>query len=488
MNKKNEETNPYDEYRRHAVDNEMEILNSKTCGCFFCRSIYDARKVSDWLSDERGETALCPECGMDAVIGDASGVPLSKPLLREMNLAYFGEDYMEKNPAAVRVYCQRYLDGKITHKPHNEELFTKYCTLLAESGDPAANYTLGLFYSGGSEFLNPDLEKACSYFAAPSLHNDERALCKLGRLYSMKVGKVDNPGWAAYECFAKASALGSLEAVYRLSDLYRDGTYCPKDESFAYEALLEGYDECYADFAVDHRRYDVFPEFAYRLAKCYQFGIGVDLDEGLALRYYLLAALGCNVRSAFEGNGDYENLEPDINAQLIVLAKKFRLSTNQPVFDSDTFFDTYGDPNSPDVAPKKFHFLSYNREDGTLDFEIESSKSFILCDIGNLFCGFGAGKIHWSFEDVADCKVSSQTDFEEIMVTDDQNGWKLVHIDEGGNESNVAEIRFYSHESLKKAFKGLSLKDKKAQKKEKDQDQDSDSDSDANDKNGKDNK
>ena len=81
-------------YKKHAEDNEIEIVQSKTCGCFFCRQVFDARNVQEWMDDARGVTALCPECGMDAVIGDASGIEISKPLMKEMNLEFYGEEYM----------------------------------------------------------------------------------------------------------------------------------------------------------------------------------------------------------------------------------------------------------------------------------------------------------------------------------------------------------------------------------------------------------
>ena len=46
---------------------------------------YAIEKEMEWI-DEDGITALCPECGMDAVIGDASGYTVDKNLMKEMNL------------------------------------------------------------------------------------------------------------------------------------------------------------------------------------------------------------------------------------------------------------------------------------------------------------------------------------------------------------------------------------------------------------------
>ncbi|MBO4541392.1 MAG: hypothetical protein J5736_05400, partial [Bacilli bacterium] len=49
--------------KEHAQGNEIEIVKSTNCGCFFCRSIFSARDVQEWIDDENGVTALCPECG-----------------------------------------------------------------------------------------------------------------------------------------------------------------------------------------------------------------------------------------------------------------------------------------------------------------------------------------------------------------------------------------------------------------------------------------
>ena len=39
-------------YKKHAEDNEIEIVQSKKCGCYFCRQVYDARNVQEWIDDD----------------------------------------------------------------------------------------------------------------------------------------------------------------------------------------------------------------------------------------------------------------------------------------------------------------------------------------------------------------------------------------------------------------------------------------------------
>ena len=71
----------------HSLRNRAEIEKSEKCGCFSCVEIFDASEVQSWA--DNNETAVCPYCGIDAVIGDASGVQLSEELLNQMYEKYF---------------------------------------------------------------------------------------------------------------------------------------------------------------------------------------------------------------------------------------------------------------------------------------------------------------------------------------------------------------------------------------------------------------
>ncbi len=43
--------------------------------------------ITGWIG---GDTALCPSCRIDSVIGDAAGFPVTKDFLRAMNRHWFG--------------------------------------------------------------------------------------------------------------------------------------------------------------------------------------------------------------------------------------------------------------------------------------------------------------------------------------------------------------------------------------------------------------
>lgn len=76
-----------DNIYRHALGNRKEVERSALCGCVSCGKLFPATEVVDYV--DAGLTALCPECGIDAIVGDASGVELTAELLAELNKRYF---------------------------------------------------------------------------------------------------------------------------------------------------------------------------------------------------------------------------------------------------------------------------------------------------------------------------------------------------------------------------------------------------------------
>jgi hypothetical protein len=83
----------------HASNHYDEIMASGTCGCFYCTWIFTPDQITNWAGryndgirpppPQNKLFALCPSCGIDAVIGSASGLPITKEFLREMNRYWF---------------------------------------------------------------------------------------------------------------------------------------------------------------------------------------------------------------------------------------------------------------------------------------------------------------------------------------------------------------------------------------------------------------
>ena len=72
-----------------SVNNRKQLEQSSVCGCFYCRKIFNPNEITEWIPEKSG-TALCPCCGIDSVIGEASGFQITEQLLKEMNQYWFG--------------------------------------------------------------------------------------------------------------------------------------------------------------------------------------------------------------------------------------------------------------------------------------------------------------------------------------------------------------------------------------------------------------
>ena len=73
---------------RHAVRNRTEVLKSPVCGCFHCLAVFETSTIRHWI--DTGQTALCPQCNMDSVIGSQSGYELTDEFLGAMRSASKG--------------------------------------------------------------------------------------------------------------------------------------------------------------------------------------------------------------------------------------------------------------------------------------------------------------------------------------------------------------------------------------------------------------
>jgi len=67
---------------------KTKIENDRKCGCFSCLRIFSPGKITEWgMETEDGDevTAICPYCGLDAVIGEYSGFRINAKFLKKMN-------------------------------------------------------------------------------------------------------------------------------------------------------------------------------------------------------------------------------------------------------------------------------------------------------------------------------------------------------------------------------------------------------------------
>lgn len=91
------ETNKEDELiyevaHRNSMLNRPEIEKSKKCGCFHCLRIFNRSEINEWTDNQEnleGDTAICPYCEIDSVLGDASGYDINREFLINMHNFWF---------------------------------------------------------------------------------------------------------------------------------------------------------------------------------------------------------------------------------------------------------------------------------------------------------------------------------------------------------------------------------------------------------------
>lgn len=84
---------------RYTTNNWAQIQASKLCGCCNCMQIFPPDEITAWAGLDldrvddpaavEQQTAMCPRCGNEAVLGDKSGYPINAPFLLRMNEAWF---------------------------------------------------------------------------------------------------------------------------------------------------------------------------------------------------------------------------------------------------------------------------------------------------------------------------------------------------------------------------------------------------------------
>lgn len=87
------------EAQRHSTNNRTTIEASSVCGCFYCMHIFPPADIVAWTGLDlsrfgdpdapNADTALCPRCGSESVIGGASGYAINVPFLSHMHEAWF---------------------------------------------------------------------------------------------------------------------------------------------------------------------------------------------------------------------------------------------------------------------------------------------------------------------------------------------------------------------------------------------------------------
>ncbi len=72
----------------HSSRHKAEVQASNVCGCFYCLKTFPPSDIREWI--DKGQTALCPHCVIDSVLGSKSGYPVTdQGFLRRMYDRWF---------------------------------------------------------------------------------------------------------------------------------------------------------------------------------------------------------------------------------------------------------------------------------------------------------------------------------------------------------------------------------------------------------------
>lgn len=86
------------EAHQHATNNRSTIEASSLCGCFYCMHTFRPEEIMAWAGldlsnfndpNASADTALCPLCGSESVIGNQSGFEINAGFLSRMHEAWF---------------------------------------------------------------------------------------------------------------------------------------------------------------------------------------------------------------------------------------------------------------------------------------------------------------------------------------------------------------------------------------------------------------
>jgi hypothetical protein len=82
------------EAHKHCSFHRSDIMDSVMCACFYCYEYFIPKEIFQWIHEKNGigQTALCPFCSIDAVLGDKSGYSLDIVFLKRMHDYWFSKN------------------------------------------------------------------------------------------------------------------------------------------------------------------------------------------------------------------------------------------------------------------------------------------------------------------------------------------------------------------------------------------------------------
>ncbi len=210
----------------------------------------------------------------------------------EMKLAEKGDLEAMFNVASYIVWG----DQNSPVEPEAAELAVKYFKANAENGDTDSMLDLGAMYLEGRG-VPKDEKEALMWYEKAAEHNGPRACRCIANYYRYDVIDDGTPVptadpirlQKALEWYCIGTERGEENCMYELGDYYRKGIIVPKDEKKGFELYIQALEICEdlkeERFIVN----DSYSDVCFRLAECYHYGIGTEIDLDKAKKYIQIA-------------------------------------------------------------------------------------------------------------------------------------------------------------------------------------------------------
>jgi len=73
---------------QYSSNHKKELNEANECGCFYCLKTFKTTEITEWIDDKFDKTAICPKCGIDAILSEKH--PIKNPhFLSEMRRQWF---------------------------------------------------------------------------------------------------------------------------------------------------------------------------------------------------------------------------------------------------------------------------------------------------------------------------------------------------------------------------------------------------------------
>ena len=171
-------------------------------------------------------------------------------------------------------------------EPEMVELAVRYYQANADAGDTDAMLDLGAMYLEGRGVPKSEKKALEWYQKAADLGGRNACHC-IGNLYRYDVLDDGTPVptadperlRGAFAWYQKGAERDEENCLYELGDYYRKGIIVDRDDERAFDLYWRAYEVIRDIIMPNHySNNDSYSDVCFRLAECYHYGIGTDVD------------------------------------------------------------------------------------------------------------------------------------------------------------------------------------------------------------------